>query len=90
MAFLAIFALLASKCFLTAERGATPHPALLGAYCAGRPGITGLWQVSGRNDVSYRRRVALDTAYSARKSVALDMRILFATVPAVMLRRGSY
>ena len=60
------------------------------AYCAQRPGITGLWQVSGRNDVSYRRRVALDTAYSARKSIALDMRILFATVPAVVLRRGSY
>ena len=60
------------------------------AYCAQRPGITGLWQVSGRNDVSYRRRVALDTTYSARKSLALDMRILVATVPAVLLRRGSY
>jgi lipopolysaccharide/colanic/teichoic acid biosynthesis glycosyltransferase len=60
------------------------------AYCAQRPGITGLWQVSGRNDVSYRRRVALDTAYSARKSIALDMRILAATIPAVFLRRGSY
>lgn len=60
------------------------------AYCAQRPGITGLWQVSGRNDVSYRRRVALDTAYSNRKSLALDMRILVATVPAVVLRRGSY
>jgi lipopolysaccharide/colanic/teichoic acid biosynthesis glycosyltransferase len=60
------------------------------AYCAQRPGITGLWQVSGRNDVSYRRRVALDTTYSARKSLALDMRILVATVPAVVLRRGSY
>ncbi len=60
------------------------------AYCAQRPGITGLWQVSGRNDVSYRRRVALDTAYSARKSIILDMRILLATVPAVVLRRGSY
>jgi exopolysaccharide production protein ExoY len=60
------------------------------AYGAQRPGITGLWQVSGRNDVSYRRRVALDTAYSARKSLALDVRILVATVPAVVLRRGSY
>ena len=60
------------------------------AYCAQRPGITGLWQVSGRNDVSYKRRVALDTAYAARKSIALDMRILAATIPAVILRRGSY
>jgi exopolysaccharide production protein ExoY len=60
------------------------------AYCAVRPGITGLWQVSGRNDVSYRRRVALDATYSARKSLALDLRIVMATVPAVLLRRGSY
>ena len=60
------------------------------AYCAQRPGITGLWQVSGRNDVSYKRRVALDTAYAARKSLALDMRILAATIPAVLKRRGSY
>jgi exopolysaccharide production protein ExoY len=60
------------------------------AYCAQRPGITGLWQVSGRNNVSYRRRVALDTTYAARKSIALDMRILAATIPAVILRRGSY
>ena len=60
------------------------------AYCAQRPGITGLWQVSGRNDVTYRRRVALDTTYSAKKTLALDIRILAATVPAVLRRRGSY
>ena len=59
-------------------------------YCAVRPGITGLWQVSGRNDTSYRRRVALDTIYAKRRSLAWDLEILFLTIPAVLLRRGSY
>jgi lipopolysaccharide/colanic/teichoic acid biosynthesis glycosyltransferase len=59
-------------------------------YYAVRPGITGLWQISGRNDVSYRRRVALDCAYVKHRSLMLDLRILTATVPIVLLRRGSY
>lgn len=54
------------------------------------PGITGLWQVSGRNDVSYTRRVALDRKFSQKLSVKLYAAILFLTVPAVLLRRGSY
>jgi exopolysaccharide production protein ExoY len=60
------------------------------SYCRVRPGITGLWQISGRNDVSYRRRVALDVAYVRSKSVALDIGILLLTVPRVVARRGSY
>ena len=59
-------------------------------YCAMRPGITGLWQVSGRNDVSYRRRVAMDTLYARRRTIAVDLKILIMTAPAVLLRRGSY
>ena len=59
-------------------------------YCAVRPGITGLWQVSGRNDVSYGRRVALDVLYTRRKSFRLDLAILLRTVPAVLMRNGSY
>lgn len=59
-------------------------------YCAVRPGITGLWQVSGRNDVSYRRRVAMDVVYTRSKSLRLDMKILLATVPVVLMRQGSY
>ncbi len=60
------------------------------AYCTVRPGITGLWQVKGRNDVSYRRRVAIDTIYCANKSFGLDLRIVAATVPVVLFRKGSY
>lgn len=59
-------------------------------YCSVRPGITGLWQVSGRNEVSYRKRVAMDVLYSRRKSAVLDFAILLNTIPAVLLRKGSY
>jgi lipopolysaccharide/colanic/teichoic acid biosynthesis glycosyltransferase len=58
-------------------------------YSAVKPGITGLWQVSGRSDVSYRRRVAMDCLYVRRKTVLLDCWLLVLTVPAVLLRRGS-
>ena len=59
-------------------------------YCTCRPGITGLWQVSGRNDVSYRRRVAIDTLYARTRSFRMDVSILVRTMPAVLMRRGSY
>jgi exopolysaccharide production protein ExoY len=58
-------------------------------YCRVRPGITGLWQVSGRNLLSYRRRVALDTLYSRNKSLAMDLFILSRTVHAVIARHGA-
>jgi lipopolysaccharide/colanic/teichoic acid biosynthesis glycosyltransferase len=59
-------------------------------YCAVKPGITGLWQVSGRNDVSYRTRVALDCIYARHKNPLLDIWVLAATLPAVLAKRGSY
>lgn len=59
-------------------------------YCAVKPGITGLWQVRGRNDTSYRTRVALDCVYARRRNVGLDAYIIACTVPAVLARRGSY
>jgi lipopolysaccharide/colanic/teichoic acid biosynthesis glycosyltransferase len=59
-------------------------------YCAVKPGITGLWQVSGRNDTSYRSRVAMDCIYAERRNTLLDAKIILATVPAVLLSRGSY
>ncbi|MFS0737024.1 sugar transferase [Sphingomonas sp. 1P06PA] len=59
-------------------------------YCAVRPGITGLWQISGRNMVSYRRRVACDVAFARALDLRLYFRILLMTVPSVLLVRGSY
>jgi Undecaprenyl-phosphate galactose phosphotransferase WbaP len=59
-------------------------------YLGCRPGLTGLWQVSGRNDVSYRRRVALDTYYATHWSLGLDLLILLKTAGVVLNRSGAY
>jgi exopolysaccharide production protein ExoY len=59
-------------------------------YMAVKPGITGLWQVSGRNDIGYCRRVALDRAYAMRSSLRLDLWILMQTVPVIAGQRGAY
>ena len=58
-------------------------------YCAVRPGITGLWQVSGRNRLSYARRVELDVEYVCNWSLWLDIKILLRTVRAVVSGEGS-
>lgn len=59
-------------------------------YCAVRPGLTGLWQISGRSDTSYENRVLLDRFYVLRRSVAFDIAIIARTVPSVLIARGSY
>ncbi|MDT4885775.1 putative sugar transferase EpsL [compost metagenome] len=58
-------------------------------YAAVRPGITGLWQVSGRSDVDYDQRVQLDCRYVREWSFLGDMFILAKTVKVVALRTGS-
>lgn len=60
------------------------------AYLLVRPGITGLWQVAGRNDVDYGRRVALDAWYVRHWSFWNDLVVLFMTIPALLSRRGAY
>jgi exopolysaccharide biosynthesis polyprenyl glycosylphosphotransferase len=56
-----------------------------------KPGITGLWQVSGRSDLSYEERVRLDMYYVRNYSIWMDLQILFVqTIPAVLKRRGAY
>jgi exopolysaccharide production protein ExoY len=59
------------------------------SYHQCRPGITGLWQVNGRNLTSYRRRVALDSLYARRNSVGLDLFILLKTIHVVIAGRGA-
>lgn len=59
------------------------------AYCAVRPGLTGLWQVSGRNKLTYHQRVALDGDYVKRWSHSLDLQILARTVRVVLTGDGS-
>lgn len=59
-------------------------------YLRSRPGLTGLWQVSGRSDLSYERRVALDRYYVTHQSLWLDILLILRTVTVVMGRKGSY
>jgi exopolysaccharide biosynthesis polyprenyl glycosylphosphotransferase len=54
------------------------------------PGITGLWQVSGRSDISYDERVRLDMYYIRNWSIWLDLQLLFQTIPVVFKGRGAY
>lgn len=58
-------------------------------YCRCRPGITGKWQVSGRNDVDYPTRVSLDRDYAARWSFTGDVMILLRTVLVVVQKKGA-
>ncbi|CAB3804628.1 Undecaprenyl phosphate N,N'-diacetylbacillosamine 1-phosphate transferase [Paraburkholderia ultramafica] len=59
-------------------------------YLALKPGMTGLWQVSGRNDVDYHTRVSLDVKYAMDRSLAFDIVILFRTVKVVFAKDGAY
>jgi undecaprenyl-phosphate galactose phosphotransferase len=61
----------------------------IASYYAVRPGVTGLWQVSGRSETSYARRVQLDTTYVRNWSFWQDLAILLRTIPAVLARRGA-
>lgn len=54
------------------------------------PGLSGLWQVSGRNDVNFKTRVRMDVTYCRRWSLLLDVAILARTLPAVLKRKGAY
>ena len=59
-------------------------------YKSVRPGISGLWQISGRNDICYRKRVALDVVYARRRSVGLYLAVVFRTPVRVLLSTGCY
>lgn len=59
-------------------------------YLSAKPGITGLWQVKGRNDTDYRRRVVLDTYYVKNQNLLLDLYILMMTTRVVVGGAGAY
>jgi len=60
------------------------------AYIEMRPGLTGLWQVTGRNHVSFAKRAQLDVDYAANWSLKLDLNILLRTVPVVIRGDGAF
>lgn len=59
-------------------------------YLLTKPGLTGIWQVSGRNDVDYESRVQMDKKYVETWSFILDLTIILKTVKVVLFREGAY
>jgi lipopolysaccharide/colanic/teichoic acid biosynthesis glycosyltransferase len=55
-----------------------------------KPGLTGLWQISGRSGLSFQQMVILDLYYAENQSFLFDLEILFETIPAVISGRGAY
>ncbi|MCA9426762.1 MAG: sugar transferase [Candidatus Omnitrophica bacterium] len=55
-----------------------------------KPGITGVWQVSGRNSISFEEMVLLDIAYMENWSLLTDIKIILQTVPVVLFPRDTY
>jgi lipopolysaccharide/colanic/teichoic acid biosynthesis glycosyltransferase len=74
---------------LPVDEAAHLSPALQRRHAV-RPGLTGLWQVSGRNDLPFERMMELDLAYVERASLGLDLWILARTIPAVLTGRGAF
>jgi len=66
------------------------YPARARRRLAVRPGITGLWQVSGRADLAFDKMIDLDLAYVDNRSVAIDLALIALTVRAVFARSGAY
>jgi lipopolysaccharide/colanic/teichoic acid biosynthesis glycosyltransferase len=60
------------------------------SYCRVKPGLTGLWQVSGRCTLTYDQRVALDRDYVEHWSLLRDLKILLKTIPSVLNRAGAF
>lgn len=55
-----------------------------------KPGLTGVWQVSGRSNINFDRRVEMDARYVQRRSILFDIWLILKTFPAVLLGRGAY
>ena len=55
-----------------------------------KPGMTGLWQVSGRSNIKFREMILLDLYYVENHTLLFDLEILFETIPVVLLGKGAY
>jgi lipopolysaccharide/colanic/teichoic acid biosynthesis glycosyltransferase len=55
-----------------------------------KPGMTGLWQISGRSNIGFREMLLLDLYYVENNSLLFDLEILFSTIPVVLFGKGSY
>ncbi|MBI2040271.1 sugar transferase [Candidatus Microgenomates bacterium] len=61
----------------------------LSIILSGKPGVTGLWQVTGRSDINFDKRVKMDAEYVQKKSILFDFWIMLKTIPAVVSGRGA-
>ena len=66
------------------------YPALARARLEAMPGLTGLWQISGRSDLPFDKQVLLDTAYVNTQSPMNDLKLIAKTIPAVVSGKGAY
>ncbi|MEM6667394.1 MAG: sugar transferase [Pseudomonadota bacterium] len=62
----------------------------IASYDALKPGVVGIWQISGRNDTTYDERVAMDAHYAEHQTVGTDIMILLKSIPAILCKRGAY
>ncbi len=76
--------------FFSSKINEKKYEKYLTKYITVNPGITGLWQVSGRNEISYLHRINLDLFYIENSSLFLDICILMKTIPVVFFGRGAY
>ena len=75
---------------LEKQQGAYPQTkALVRRLLTVKPGITGLWQVSGRSNIDFKERVAMDAYYATQATIWMDIKILFQTIPVVIKGSGA-
>ena len=55
-----------------------------------RPGLTGIWQTSGRNHLTFNQRVRLEVSYADKRCFSLDLRLIAKTVPILLFRKGAF
>ena len=72
------------------ENEVAQYPALARARLEAMPGLTGLWQISGRSDLPFDKQVLLDTAYVNTQSPMNDIKLIAKTIPAVVSGKGAY
>ena len=72
------------------EAEVAQYPVLARARLEAIPGLTGLWQISGRSDLPFDKQVLLDTAYVNQQSAVNDIKLIAKTIPAVVSGKGAY
>lgn len=63
---------------------------IINIFLSAKPGITGLWQVSGRNDVSYQERIIMDMEYIKKHNFLMDIKIILKTLLVMLKKQGAY